>query len=191
MAVRSLGRLRHGRPSHRNLPLGHGQLRHPGNSNLRVPSRGFPTPPPPAVGDFHTDHRLQLLHSGGRVLPVTLLSGDAVLLAFVGVFAGCVMFTQQFHAWAHTPKGKLPPLLAALQDAGIMLPRAHHAAHHRPPFDGTYCTVSGVWNGVLDRWRVFTAVEVVIFRLFGCRPRSWAEPDAEWTQKTQLDDGMD
>lgn len=125
------------------------------------------------------------------VLPVTLLSGDAVLLAFVGVFAGCVMFTQQFHAWAHTPKGKLPPLLAALQDAGIMLPRAHHAAHHRPPFDGTYCTVSGVWNGVLDRWRVFTAVEVVIFRLFGCRPRSWAEPDAEWTQKTQLDDGMD
>ncbi|EYU33633.1 hypothetical protein MIMGU_mgv1a021842mg [Erythranthe guttata] len=116
-------------------------------------------------------------------LPVNVVSGDPVLLAFAGAFAGCVMFSQQFHAWAHAPKWKLPPVVAALQDAGVILGRAQHAAHHRPPYNSNYCIVSGVWNRVLDKTKFFTAAEVVVEWVAGYRPRSWSEPNSGWTQK--------
>ncbi|KAL7143186.1 hypothetical protein ABFS83_08G174400 [Erythranthe nasuta] len=117
------------------------------------------------------------------VLPVNVLFGDPVLLAFAGAFAGCVMFSQQFHAWAHAPKWKLPPVVAALQDAGVILGRAQHAAHHRPPYNSNYCIVSGVWNRVLDKTKFFTAAEVVVEWVVGYRPRSWSDPNSGWTQK--------
>ncbi|KAL7143184.1 hypothetical protein ABFS83_08G174200 [Erythranthe nasuta] len=116
------------------------------------------------------------------VLPFSLLSDDAVLLVFVVVFAGFGMFSLKFHAWAHTPRRKLPPLVAALQDAGIILRWSDHAKHHRPPFDGNYCTVSGVWNRVLDEYKVFAAAEAAVFRVAGVRPRSWSEPNSDWSQ---------
>ncbi|KAI3466236.1 hypothetical protein Pfo_022899 [Paulownia fortunei] len=113
------------------------------------------------------------------VLPINILSSDPVLLGFVGVFAGCIMFSQQFHAWAHTPKGKLPPLVAALQDAGIIVAQAQHAAHHRPPYNSSYCIVSGMWNRFLDKSKFFVALEVVLVQVVGYRPRSWSEPNSD------------
>ncbi|XVE50603.1 hypothetical protein DITRI_Ditri01bG0176600 [Diplodiscus trichospermus] len=35
---------------------------------------------------------------------------------FVSIFAGRIMFSQQFHAGSHGTKNKLPPLLVALSD---------------------------------------------------------------------------
>ncbi|KAG8386141.1 hypothetical protein BUALT_Bualt03G0118100 [Buddleja alternifolia] len=116
------------------------------------------------------------------VSPINMFSGDPVLLGFSGVFLGCIMFSQQFHAWAHTPKGKLPPLVAALQDAGIIVPRGQHAAHHRPPYNSSYCIVSGVWNKVLDKSKFFVAMEVALFHVFGAPARSWSDPNSDWTQ---------
>ncbi|KAK6132914.1 hypothetical protein DH2020_033350 [Rehmannia glutinosa] len=109
------------------------------------------------------------------VFPVSLFSGDPAVLAFVGVFAGLVIFSQQFHAWAHTPRGKLPPVVAALQDAGILLAQPQHAAHHRPPYNNNYCIVSGLWNGFLDRSGFFLGLEMVLDRVAGYRPRSWTQ----------------
>ncbi|KAL0302048.1 UNVERIFIED_CONTAM: Fatty acid desaturase 4, chloroplastic [Sesamum radiatum] len=110
--------------------------------------------------------------------PLNVVSADPALLGFAGVFAGCIMFSQQFHAWAHTPKGKLPPLVVAIQDAGIIVGRAQHAAHHRSPYNSNYCIVSGVWNRFLDRSKFFVAAEVAVFRVVGVRPRSWSEPNS-------------
>ncbi|XP_057795341.1 fatty acid desaturase 4, chloroplastic-like [Salvia miltiorrhiza] len=118
------------------------------------------------------------------VTPINLLCSDPVFLLFVGVFAGCVMFSQQFHAWAHTPKGRLPTLVAMLQDAGIILRRADHAAHHRPPFNNSYCIVSGVWNRVLDRSKFFVALEVVVATALGHEPRSWSDTISDWSEKS-------
>ncbi|KAG8365078.1 hypothetical protein BUALT_Bualt18G0066800 [Buddleja alternifolia] len=111
-------------------------------------------------------------------LPVNICSNDPVLLAFVGVLSGFGIFNIKFHTWAHTPKRKLPPLVAALQDAGIIVPWSQHGAHHRPPLNTNYCSVSGICNRVLDKYKVFMAMEVVLFRVTGVRPRSWAEPDS-------------
>ncbi|KAG2248464.1 hypothetical protein Bca52824_088092 [Brassica carinata] len=39
------------------------------------------------------------------------------------------MFSQQFHAWAHGTKSKLPPLVVSKQ----------HGEHHRAPYNNNYC----------------------------------------------------
>ncbi|OMP07578.1 Kua-ubiquitin conjugating enzyme hybrid, localization [Corchorus olitorius] len=99
------------------------------------------------------------------VLPIDILCNDPVVQGFVTACAGCIMFSQQFHAWSHGTKSKLPPLVVALQDAGVLVSRSQHSAHHRPPYNSNYCIVSGVCNEFLDKNRVFEALEMVVFYL--------------------------
>ncbi|KAF3795363.1 Fatty acid desaturase 4 [Nymphaea thermarum] len=122
------------------------------------------------------------------LLPVDLLPGEPGLHAFAGTFLGCLMFSQQFHAWSHGTKSRLPPAVVALQDAGLLVPRAMHMAHHRPPYNNNYCIVSGVWNRLLDEANVFEALEMLVFFRFGVRPRCWSEPTLEWTE--EVDDRL-
>ncbi|PON51528.1 B domain of TMEM189, localization domain containing protein [Parasponia andersonii] len=89
------------------------------------------------------------LHDLGRavtfaVLPIDLFCDNPIIHGFASVCFGCILFSQQFHAWAHSTKSRLPPLVVALEDLGILLPRSQHAAHHRPPYDNNYCIVSGI-----------------------------------------------
>ncbi|WOL04551.1 fatty acid desaturase 4, chloroplastic-like [Canna indica] len=122
------------------------------------------------------------------VLPIELLlnaGGGAASHAFVGTCAGCVMLSQQFHAWAHEKKSRLPVAVVALQEAGVLVPRPMHQAHHREPYNNNYCIVSGAWNGVLDEYKVFEAIEMAIFFRFGVRPRSWSEPRSEWREEAE------
>ncbi|XP_075482562.1 fatty acid desaturase 4, chloroplastic-like [Primulina tabacum] len=116
------------------------------------------------------------------VLPVNIMSHDPVLLGFVVVFAGGIMFSQLFHAWAHTLKGKLPPLVVALQDMGVIVGRAQHAAHHRPPYNGNYCILSGVWNRFLDKHKIFVGLEMVLHIVLGVKPRSWSGSNPDGTR---------
>ncbi|KAL5972684.1 Fatty acid desaturase 4, chloroplastic [Asimina triloba] len=122
------------------------------------------------------------------VAPLDLVPSHAAAHMFVAVCSGCIMFSQQFHAWAHGTKSRLPALVVALQDAGVLISRAKHAAHHRPPYDNNYCIVSGVWNEVLDGVKLFEAMEMVVFFKFGVRPRSWTEPNEEWMEDTEAPD---
>ncbi|CAA6671959.1 unnamed protein product [Spirodela intermedia] len=117
------------------------------------------------------------------LLPFDLFPGNAAVHAFAAVFAGCIMFSQQFHAWAHGTKSRLPAAVVALQDAGVLISRHQHAAHHRAPYNGNYCIVSGVWNEFLDGYKVFEAMEMVIFFKSGVRPRSWSEPESAWKEE--------
>ncbi|XP_022717921.1 fatty acid desaturase 4, chloroplastic-like [Durio zibethinus] len=114
------------------------------------------------------------------MLPIDIFCNEPVIQGFVSICAGCIMFSQQFHTWSHTTKSKLPPLVVALQDAGVLLSRSQHSAHHRPPYNSNYCIVSGVWNKLLDKYKVFEALEKFIFFKLGVRPRSWSDPGAEW-----------
>ncbi|KAI3673798.1 hypothetical protein L6452_39928 [Arctium lappa] len=117
------------------------------------------------------------------VLPICLIWRDRpVAMGFVGMASGCIMFSQQFHAWAHGTKSKLPRLVVALQGGGVIISRSQHAGHHRPPYNNNYCIVSGVWNRFLDENKVFEALEMVVFLKLGRRPRSWSEPNSGWTE---------
>ncbi|CAO2205999.1 unnamed protein product [Urochloa humidicola] len=145
----------------------------------------------PQIAAFHDHHlrpsaitRLEPcnnLHVVAGAVAVALPAAGAAALpesspaahAFAGAFAACVMLSVQFHAWAHETPARLPPGVAALQRAGVLVSRSRHARHHRPPYNTSYCTVSGMWNGVLDRYKVFEAVEKVIYLATGVQPRSW------------------
>ncbi|XP_028797308.1 fatty acid desaturase 4, chloroplastic [Neltuma alba] len=120
------------------------------------------------------------------VLPIGLVCNDPTLLGFVGVFSGCIMFSQQFHAWAHGTKSRLPPIVVALQDAGVLVSRSQHGAHHRPPYNDNYCIVSGAWNELLDEHKVFEVLEMILYFKLGVRPRSWSEPNSEWMEEKEV-----
>ncbi|XP_062015394.1 fatty acid desaturase 4, chloroplastic [Rosa rugosa] len=119
------------------------------------------------------------------VLPLDLAFDDPILHGFVAVCSGCIMFSQQFHAWAHGTKSRLPPLVLALQDSGLLISRSQHSAHHRQPYNNNYCIVSGVWNEFLDKQKVFEALEMILFFKQGLRPRSWSEPSSEWIEEAE------
>ncbi|XP_011084391.1 fatty acid desaturase 4-like 1, chloroplastic [Sesamum indicum] len=93
------------------------------------------------------------------ILPVNLFSSDPIPLV---------------------RRRKLPPVVAALQDAGVLLRWSHHRAHHGPPFNSNYCVVSGICDRVLDGCKVLLGLEVALFRVTGVKPRSWSDPNSEW-----------
>ncbi|XP_015080635.1 fatty acid desaturase 4, chloroplastic [Solanum pennellii] len=131
------------------------------------------------------------LHSLARavtftVLPINIFCNDPTTLAFVGVCSGCIMFSQQFHSWAHGTKSKLPSIVLALQDAGVLVSREQHADHHRVPYNNNYCIVSGIWNSILDESKFFELMEMIFFFKFGVRPRSWSEPNSEWIEEAEI-----
>lgn len=100
---------------------------------------------------------------------------------FMGVFTALVVLSQQFHSWSHTRKSQLPPAVVALQDAGVLLSRKAHGAHHRVPFNGNYCIVSGLWNDTLDGSGFFKALETRVHAATGVEARCWSdEPDYSW-----------
>ncbi|XP_071694332.1 fatty acid desaturase 4, chloroplastic-like [Rutidosis leptorrhynchoides] len=112
------------------------------------------------------------------VLPMDFMYHDQPLfMGFVGMASGCLMFSQQFHAWAHETKNKLPVIVVVLQDIGVLLSRSQHVAHHKRPFNNNYCIVSGVWNRFLDDYKVFEALEMMVFLTFGVQPRSSIKPN--------------
>ncbi|KAL9670426.1 hypothetical protein QQ045_007978 [Rhodiola kirilowii] len=119
------------------------------------------------------------------VLPLDLIVHNQVAHGFISVCSFCIMFSQQFHAWAHGTKSRLPSPVVALQDMGVLVSRSQHADHHRAPYNNNYCIVSGVWNEFLDQHNVFLALELVLFFRLGIRPRSWTEPNSDWIEQTQ------
>mmetsp|Transcript_25823 Transcript_25823/g.43306 ORF Transcript_25823/g.43306 Transcript_25823/m.43306 type:complete len:347 (-) Transcript_25823:132-1172(-) len=101
---------------------------------------------------------------------------------FLAVFSTMVILSQQFHSWAHTRKSQLPAPVIALQDAGVLVSRKAHGQHHRLPFDGNYCIVSGLWNNALDKNGIFRDWEAAIYEKTKVEPRCWNEPDYKWVK---------
>ncbi|KAL1213266.1 Fatty acid desaturase 4-like 1 [Cardamine amara subsp. amara] len=93
------------------------------------------------------------------LLPLNLAINNHVVHGFVSMFAFCILLSQQFHAWAHGTKSKLPPLVVALQDMGLLLSRKDHPGHHRAPYKSNYCIVSGACNKVLDESKFFESTQ--------------------------------
>nr|QFB70713.1 chloroplast putative fatty acid desaturase 4 [Chlorella ohadii] len=98
----------------------------------------------------------------------------------------CCM-SQQFHAWSHMKKSELPAAVVALQDAGLLISRKDHGAHHKAPFNEKYSIVSGWCNPLLDgdcpENSVYMRLEKWIAAKWGVEPRGWFEPDYSWTEQ--------
>jgi len=102
-----------------------------------------------------------------------LLVNNVYALIFGTVGCTFIMLAQELHKWAHYSKRDVPRIADAMQGVGLAVNRRAHLAHHKPPFENNYCIVSGHCNGLLDRVGFFIALERLIHRLNGTRPRSW------------------
>lgn len=102
---------------------------------------------------------------------------------FMSTFLFLVCMSQQFHAWGHMKKSELPKPVLALQEAGLLISRRAHGAHHKAPFEGNYCIVSGLWNEALDQQGsdqgFFRKLERFVAARTGVEPRCWYEPKYE------------
>ena len=96
---------------------------------------------------------------------------------FMGTFCSLSVLSQQFHCWSHMKKSELPEAVIAAQDLGLLISRKGHGAHHKPPFKGNYCIVSGWWNDALDNGGFFTRMEKSIYAATGVAPRCWSDND--------------
>ena len=103
--------------------------------------------------------------------------------AFFATLIACAALSQQFHAWAHGKPSTLPAPVKALQSAGILVSTKAHGAHHRAPFEGNYCIVSGAWNETLDKAGFFRGLEKVVHGVTGVEPRCWSEPNYDWVEE--------
>lgn len=65
-----------------------------------------------------------------------------------------------------------------IQEAGVLVSRKAHGAHHTAPFEGNYCIVSGAWNPVLDNSGFFRKLEEVVHARTGVSPRCWEPADS-------------
>jgi plasmanylethanolamine desaturase len=77
--------------------------------------------------------------------------------------------TNQVHQWAHMPAP--PRWVAWLQRRRIILSRADHLRHHRPPYAQYYCIATGWLNRPLARIGFFRRAERVVTALTGLQPR--------------------
>jgi ubiquitin-conjugating enzyme E2 variant len=119
-----------------------------------------------------------------------MLAASAAAPPAAAVFASSFLFlacmSQQFHAWSHMKRSELHPLVVAAQEGGLLISRRAHGAHHKAPFEGNYCIVSGLWNGVLDRDGAddafFRVLERAIHARWGVEPRCWHEPGVGWEE---------
>jgi len=90
----------------------------------------------------------------------------AVLVCSVGAFG---MWSSQCHLWAHM---KRPPRLVRwMQACRLILRPKHHLRHHRSPHQVNYCITTGWCNPLLDRIRYWAAMEWIVSRLTGLKPR--------------------
>lgn len=78
---------------------------------------------------------------------------------------------NEIHVAAHCSPAENGWLVTALQRIGVIQSHAHHAAHHRGLKNVNYCTVTNWLNPVLERFRFWRRLEVVIKVYAKQRPR--------------------
>ena len=101
-------------------------------------------------------------------VPFDIAWGAPVAIFGFG-FCTIGMMTNQIHQWAHMASPPRP--VRVLQDCGLILGRAEHAAHHKGPNVVHYCISTGWWNRPLEALGFFRCVEGTITRLTGVQPR--------------------
>lgn len=114
------------------------------------------------------------------------LSNDEVqerytLYMFLYLLAIFVSLTNQIHKWSHTYFG-LPWYINLLQDWHVILPKRHHRIHHVAPHETYFCITTGWLNYPFEKLRFWSAIETIIEKTTGVRPRT---DDMNWASKTK------
>ena len=103
---------------------------------------------------------------------ISAISGPEVTF-FFAFFCAMEILSQEFHKWSHMTKGEVPGWVNWLQDTGLTIGRKSHALHHKAPYDGNYCIISGICNGLLDDSGLFRRLEHIVYNINGVESNSW------------------
>ena len=90
---------------------------------------------------------------------------------FTGSAVASGMFANEFHRAAHLSVKENGRVITALQKAGLMQTFLHHARHHREGKNTHYCVMTNYVNPVLEKARVFPALEAAFKITTGAVPR--------------------
>ncbi|MFO0809804.1 MAG: fatty acid desaturase CarF family protein [Gemmataceae bacterium] len=88
---------------------------------------------------------------------------------FLIAFVAAALPTNQVHQWAHMRPP--PALIRRLQNWGLVLSVQQHDQHHRAPHAVNYCITTGWCNRPLALVGFFPALESLVTRWTGLRPR--------------------
>ena len=102
---------------------------------------------------------------------------------FFTFFCAMEIMSQEFHKWSHMTKSEVPEYVNWIQDIGLSINRKDHALHHKAPYDGRYCIVSGLCNDYLDQSGFFRRLEHKVYQWNGIEANSW-KLDPELREKT-------
>lgn len=90
-----------------------------------------------------------------------VLIGSPLIFILTSLFMG---FGNLIHRFAHTPPGKIPRIIRALQELGLFSSPSHHSGHHfrgrgelvsRNTAEIRYCVMSDWLNPWLDKIKFF------------------------------------
>ena len=87
------------------------------------------------------------------IFATTTATDDYWLRTYAALFLLGIFLTNQIHKWSHMDAP--PRFVSALQDIHLILPRAHHAVHHKAPHDKYYCITCGWLNWPLQKLQFF------------------------------------
>lgn len=102
-----------------------------------------------------------------------LLLDNSFAILWMATAITFINMSQELHKWSHQGPSQTAEWINALQDKGIIITRKSHLAHHRPPFDGNYCIVSGHMNPLLDNIGFFRGLENIVYKATGNKARCW------------------
>lgn len=75
---------------------------------------------------------------------------------------------NEVHAWSHQKYNH--PIVVFLQQTGLVLSKAQHAKHHKPPYDKYFCTITNVMNPILEAIRFWSFLEWTLSQV-GIHPK--------------------
>lgn len=117
-------------------------------------------------------HKLCIPFGIPTMLLINFISGPGTTLFFT-VFCVLEIMSQEMHKWSHTSRKDVPDIVNWMQDAGLSIGRKSHAQHHKAPYKGNYCIVSGICNPALDDSGFFRRLEHIVYNINGVESNSW------------------
>uniref|UniRef100_A0A7S1MU61 Lipid desaturase domain-containing protein n=2 Tax=Hemiselmis andersenii TaxID=464988 RepID=A0A7S1MU61_HEMAN len=101
------------------------------------------------------------------------LVDNPYILIWMSTALAFINMSQELHKWSHSSPTQCHPVINQLQDLGLIVTRKEHLLHHRPPFEGNYCIVSGHCNPFLDKVGFFRWMEDRVYDINGAQARCW------------------
>ncbi|KAJ1489602.1 Kua-ubiquitin conjugating enzyme hybrid localization domain-containing protein [Baffinella frigidus] len=98
---------------------------------------------------------------------------DPLVLLWASTAISFINLSQELHKWSHQSPAQSAGWINFLQENQLIVSRKTHLLHHRAPFDGNYCIVSGHCNAPLDNIGFFRALEQVVYKVTGNEARCW------------------